>query len=94
MYAVTVTFTLHPGLRDDFLPLMQDNARTSLAQEPGCRQFDVCSNGDDRVFLYELYDSAEAFDAHLESAHFKSLDAAVSEMIAEKTVATFTEVSR
>jgi len=38
-----------------------------------CRQFDVCvsashSNG---VFLYEVYDSKAAFDAHLASAHFR-----------------------
>lgn len=92
MYAVTVTFTLHPGTRDAFLPLMRENARTSLDHEPGCRQFDVCTNGDDVIFLYELYDSAEAFQAHLQSPHFQSFDAAVSDMIADKSVATFTQV--
>ena len=30
MYAVTVSFTLRPGARADFLPLMTENARLSL----------------------------------------------------------------
>jgi len=91
MFAVTVTFTLKPGARAEFLPLMAENARTSLDREPGCRQFDVCTEGDE-VFLYEVYDSAVAFDAHLQSAHFKSFDAAVSDMVADKTVRTYAEM--
>lgn len=94
MYAVTVTFTLHPGARDSFLPLMTENARLSLEREAGCRQFDVCTDGGDTVFLYEIYDSADAFDAHLQSAHFKSFDAAVGEMVANKKVQTWAEVQR
>ncbi|WP_305969015.1 MULTISPECIES: putative quinol monooxygenase [unclassified Mameliella] len=95
MYAVTVTFTLHPGTRAEFLPLMTENARLSLANEPGCLQFDVCCNdAADEVFLYEVYDSAEAFDVHLQSPHFKSFDAAVADMIAAKTVRTYTQVIR
>ncbi|WP_417522549.1 putative quinol monooxygenase [Marinovum sp.] len=94
MFAVTVSFTLYPDARDDFLPLMRENAQLSLELEPGCAQFDICTDGGARVFLYEIYDSAEAFDAHLQSAHFKSFDAAVQEMIAEKTVQTYPEVLR
>ena len=45
MYAVTVSFTLRPGARADFLPLMAENARLSLQREAGCRQFDVCTDG-------------------------------------------------
>jgi quinol monooxygenase YgiN len=95
MYAVTVTFTLHPGTAADFLPLMTANARTSLQEEPGCGQFDICLGEDpDTVFLYEIYDDRAAFEAHLESAHFKSFDAAVAGMIAAKDVRLFTEVIR
>ncbi|KUF10048.1 putative quinol monooxygenase [Pseudoponticoccus marisrubri] len=94
MFAVTVTLTLHPGTRAAFLPLMTENARRSLADEPGCRQFDICTDGAEQVFLYEIYDSAAAFDAHLDSAHFKAFDAQVAGMIAEKTVTTWDEVIR
>ncbi|MEM7522936.1 MAG: antibiotic biosynthesis monooxygenase [Pseudomonadota bacterium] len=38
------------------------------------------------MFLYEVYDDAAAFDAHLASDHFKDFDAAVAPMVAAKTV--------
>lgn len=91
---MTVTFALHQERRAAFLPLMVENARLSLKREPGCRQFDVCSDGGDKVFLYELYEDPAAFEAHLQSAHFKSFDAAVGEMVANKKVQTWAEVQR
>ncbi|QBF29943.1 putative quinol monooxygenase [Thalassococcus sp. S3] len=95
MYAVTVTFQIHAEHLDAFLPLMHENAQTSLRDERGCHRFDVCTDPDQpgTVFLYELYDDRAAFDAHLASAHFKRFDAAVSDMIAAKHIATFAEVA-
>ncbi len=95
MFVVTVTFTLKPGSRDTFLPLMVENASTSLREEPGCHQFDVCLGGDpETVFLYEVYDDSVAFSAHLESAHFRSFDSAVADIIATKVVHQYPEVIR
>ncbi|MEL6701373.1 MAG: antibiotic biosynthesis monooxygenase, partial [Pseudomonadota bacterium] len=64
MYAVTVTFQIKPGQMAAFMPLMQANARTSLAAEPECHQFDIATDParPDEVFLYELYTDAAAFD--------------------------------
>lgn len=94
MFAVVVTFQIKPADWASFLPLMADNAATSLAQEEGCHRFDVCTDParPHEVFLYELYTDAAAFDAHLSSAHFKMFDAAVGPMIASKDVATYSEV--
>ncbi|MEL6689265.1 MAG: putative quinol monooxygenase [Pseudomonadota bacterium] len=94
MFAVVVTFQLKAGQMADFVPLMEKNAATSLAQEPGCTRFDVCSDPErpDEVFLYELYDDRAAFDDHLQSAHFKAFDAAVGEMIAAKDIRTYATV--
>ncbi|SLN31855.1 autoinducer-2 (AI-2) modifying protein LsrG [Pseudoruegeria aquimaris] len=95
MYAVTVTFRIKPGQMDAFLPLMLANARTSLAEEPGCLQFDTCRTpGEDVIFLYEIYTDRAAFDAHLASAHFKAFDAEVAAMVEDKQVALFEEVLR
>lgn len=96
MYAVTVLFRIKPDVMAEFMPLMQANARTSLSQEPGCQQFDICTDTERaaEVFLYELYTNRAAFDAHLQSAHFKAFDAAVSEMIADKTIHTFDQVQQ
>ena len=95
MFAVVVTLKIAEGAMADFLPLMQTNAQASLHQEPGCQQFDVCTDPGrpGEVFLYELYADHAAFDAHLASAHFQTFDAATAAMIADKDVRTFSEVA-
>ncbi len=95
MYAVTVTFDIQPDHSDAFLALMIDNARTSVRDEPGCLQFDVCRNpGAHTVFLYEIYTDRAAFDAHLASTHFRSFDEEVANMVRNKIVHAFDEVIR
>lgn len=96
MYAVCVTFKLKGGQAAVFIPLMRENAQTSLANEAGCVQFDVLTDPaqPDSVFLYEVYTDRAAFDAHLASTHFKSFDAATAGMIAQKDVQTWSEVSQ
>ena len=73
-YVISVFFHLKPETRDPFLQMVRDNAAKSLRTEQGCRRFDVCVLRDDptKVFLYELYDDEAAFDAHLQTAHFKA----------------------
>jgi len=80
---------------EDFIPLMHSNAQTSLTQEQGCHRFDVLTdeNRPNEVFLYELYQNRGAFDVHLASSHFKLFDAAVSDMIAEKDIRTYSSVT-
>ena len=100
MYVVTVAFEIRPEAAAAFLPLMLENARKSLAEEPGCLRFDVCGEGAGdqdvgsdappvRIFLYEIYRDRGAFDAHLASAHFQSFDAATRPMVASKQVASW-----
>ncbi|MHA3980726.1 putative quinol monooxygenase [Halovulum sp. GXIMD14794] len=87
MYVVTVTFEPHAGQMEAFLPHMLENARRSLEDEPGCHRFDVCLSEDrNSVFLYELYTDLAAFMAHVETAHFKSFDVAVADLVRHKTV--------
>ena len=94
MFAVIVTFKVKKGAMDQFLSLMLDNAATSLGDEPGCHQFDVCTdpNRPDEVFLYELYTNAAAFDLHLKTDHFGAFNAATAAMIELKDVKTCREV--
>jgi quinol monooxygenase YgiN len=90
MYAVIVEFVIKPEAREAFAAAMRSQAKTSLESEPGCHQFDVLWPDDAPcdVTLYELYDDAEAFAAHLGTAHFKAFDAQVADMIVSKTVRT------
>ena len=59
---------------DRFMALALENAEATRTTEPGCRQFDVVVDVEDatRITLYEVYDDAEAFEAHQQTAHFKS----------------------
>lgn len=87
-YVILVEFDLKPGAHDAFMPLMLENARLSLADEPGCMVFDVLTREDDasRVVLYEVYTDKAAFGEHLKAPHFLSFDSAVKEHIAAKRV--------
>ena len=88
MYIVTVSFQIKPAHMAEFAPAMQANADESLSREPDCRQFDVCVALDDpnRVFLYEVYTSAEAFQAHLAMPHFKTFNALITLWVESKAV--------
>jgi autoinducer 2-degrading protein len=93
-FAITVDFTLKPGAMAAFRKLMDRNARDSCVHEPGCRRFDVLipKDGDDRVFLYEIYDDRAAFDAHLKSPHFDVFNRESEAFVLTKNVSQFTLV--
>ena len=88
MLAIVVDIDLHPGRRDDFLPLARANAAGATQDEPGCRRFDVCLDPDrpESVLLYEVYDDEAAFEAHRASPHFAAYDAASPALIRDKRV--------
>lgn len=88
MYCVHVEFRIKPDRLDDFMVRMRQQRDDSLQHEPGCHTFDVWVGGAEAnaVMLYEIYESPTAFQAHLDSDHFASFDAAVAEMIDLKTV--------
>ena len=86
-----VEMRLFPGKRTEFMPIMLENARSSLADEPGCRRFDVLlpAEGGDRVMLYEIYDSEQAFDAHRTTEHYLRFKASTRDLVAETIVQRF-----
>jgi len=88
MLVVLVTFRLHDDAHDAFMPLMHQQAHTSLVHEPGCTRFDVCTDPEDpaRVILYEIYVDHAAFEIHLASDHFAEFDSATANLVAEKSV--------
>ena len=94
MFAVCVMLRLKPGTQDKFLPLIEENAKTSLAEELDCHRFDVATDTADphAVFLYELYANRSGLDAHLASDHYQRFEAASAEMIADKVVVTWDTV--
>ena len=95
MFIVCVTFRIIAGQMAAFMPLMTQQATNSITLEPGCCRFDICHGGADadEVFLYEIYRDAAAFQAHLDSTHFKTFDTAVAPMIQSKEVKTYSAVT-
>jgi (4S)-4-hydroxy-5-phosphonooxypentane-2,3-dione isomerase len=90
LYVVWVTFALRPGSQEAFIELVSDNARRSLA-EPGCRRFDVLLPvaADAPLALYEIYDDAAAFDAHLATRHYREFAAAAAPLVVHKAVQAY-----
>jgi len=87
-HVVVVDLGIGDGHLERFMPLLLENARRSLAKEAGCLRFDVCRDAEDpsRLLLYEVYSDAAAFQAHLQSAHFRRFDTATAAMLASKQV--------
>lgn len=88
MFTVVVEFHIQPAHVQAFREAMVNNARQSVANEAGCHVFDVCCDPADPTlfFLYELYDSAEAFAIHLKAPHFLDFDLATRHMVQSKQV--------
>jgi autoinducer 2-degrading protein len=72
-FVLAVRLDIKPDCVNDFMAGLLENAKSARETEPGCRQFDVPVDPSDatKVMLYEVYDSAAAFEAHQQTAHFK-----------------------
>ncbi len=85
-FVVIAEFDVKPGLMDRFLEAALDDARHSLADEAGCRQFDVVrpEGRPDTVLFYEVYDDRGAFDAHLATPHLARFREAFPPLVDEE----------
>lgn len=72
MFTVIATYRTAPGATQAVADLLARHGAAS-EQEPGCRQFLAHQALEDptRFFLYETYDSAEAFAEHRRTEHFR-----------------------
>jgi (4S)-4-hydroxy-5-phosphonooxypentane-2,3-dione isomerase len=86
-YVVTVDFATAPENFEHFKQILDDNAKASVADEPGCRQFDVyeIATSPNHLFLYEVYDDEAAFQQHLNAPHFKKFSEAITTLVTSRT---------
>jgi (4S)-4-hydroxy-5-phosphonooxypentane-2,3-dione isomerase len=72
MYALAVQLQVKPENIEAFMHHVLANAQAAR-EEPGCRQFDVLVDPNDRtrLMLYEVYADEQAFEQHQMTAHFK-----------------------
>ena len=88
-FVVIAEFEVKRGRMEQFLAAALDDARHSVADEPGCRQFDVVrpEASASAVVFYEVYESRDAFDRHLETPHLQRFRTAFPSLIvAERPV--------
>ncbi len=96
MFVITAEFRIKTDRIEDFRKLIAWQAGRSVAEEPGCLQFDVCQDPEmPEVFLlYEAYTDAKAFDeGHVKIPRFEEFIAKAGEMnAADPVVRRFTRV--
>lgn len=95
MFIIVVFFEVKAAHVAEFKDAIMTNAKASVDDEPGCRQFDVAQAPEDEAsfFLYEIYDDEAAFKAHTETTHFKSFDALSAPWVKDKKVLTYGLIS-
>ena len=72
MYVIIAPIQIKPGCKEQFMEAIIPDAIGSVNDEPGCRRFDVIQDAGDenRIWLYEVYDDEDAFQAHTQAPHF------------------------
>lgn len=88
MYCIIVKTELKSGFRDEFLPLMLENAAASVRDEPGCHVFDVIEDQESpgTFYLYEIYDDPAALEAHKQTPHYAHCRSRINPMIERQSV--------
>lgn len=72
MIVVFVTAQVKPEHREEFLAAILEDARDSLAKEPGCLRFDVIEDAADpnKLYFYEVYRDQAAVEYHRTQPHY------------------------
>ncbi len=83
---LVVELEITPGDKERFLARARVHRDNVLANEPGCRQFDILApqERDDAVILIEAYADAEALETHFNTPYMKEYLADTGPMIAER----------
>jgi (4S)-4-hydroxy-5-phosphonooxypentane-2,3-dione isomerase len=80
-----VSIRIKPENVASFMAKLDENAKAAR-REPGCRQFDVLVDPQDKtkVMLYEVYDDDKAFEAHQQGTAFKKYVAEAVPLLASR----------
>ena len=87
-FVLVVEFEVKPESLQKFNELIAVNAKASVRDEPGCRQFDVLQDLDNpnHIVLYEVYDSPAAFQAHMGMSHTQAFLSQAKPLVNKQTV--------
>ena len=93
-FVLQVSIRIQPQNVDAFMKKLDDNAREAR-KEPGCRQFEVLVDPNDktRIMLYEVYADEAAFQTHQGTPHFKKYLAEAVPLLADRVRNVWKRVS-
>src|SRR5215831_1843656 len=82
-FVLVVELEIEPSQLEPFKAAIKENGETAVRVEPGCREFNAVFEKDNptRVRLFEIYENADAFKAHLETPHFKKYAETTKDMV-------------
>jgi autoinducer 2-degrading protein len=94
LYVNAVDLDINPADMEAYLAALKENGAKSVT-EPGCREFNIHVKADspNHVFIYEVYDSAAALEAHRATEHFKKYAATTAKMVAKRDARAMTSVA-
>jgi quinol monooxygenase YgiN len=94
LYINAVDLDINPADMDAYMAALRENGAKAVT-EPGCREFNihVQASNPNHVFIYEIYDSAAALEAHRATDHFKKYAATTAKMVAKREVRAMTSVA-
>ena len=84
-FVLQVNIRIKPENVDSFMRQVIENGKAARS-EPGCRQFDVLVDPEDktRLMLFEVYDDQKAFEAHQAGEAFKKYLAGAVPLLASR----------
>ena len=82
-FVLIVELEIDPAQLEPYKAAIKENGETAVRVEPGCRAFSAVVEKDNptRVRLFEIYENADAFKAHLETPHFKKYAEITKDMV-------------
>ena len=88
LYINAVNIDVVPGQIENYLAAIKEVGAAAIKTEPGCSEFNITVSQKDpnHLFIFEVYDNAAAFDAHLKSDHYKKYAAAAKDIVAKREV--------
>lgn len=91
---MTVSFRLHADKRDEALAAAL-RMETETTREPGCSAYRFWTAVDDpnTLGLFELWDSQDALDAHLKTAHMAAFGHAMVPVVDQQASMTRYEIA-
>jgi autoinducer 2-degrading protein len=95
LYVNAVDIDVVPGKIENYLAAIKEVGAASIKSESGCSEFDITVSQKDpnHLFIFEVYENAAAFDAHLKSDHYKKYAATAKDVVAKREVHPLSSVA-